>query len=87
MLALEAMARGRSVIAINQAAMPEIIENGVSGLLCDSAEWLGDQLATALQSPMISSTLGGAARIRVAERFSIGTCAQQIADEYRNACQ
>lgn len=74
---LEAMAMGKAVVASRTGAGPEIIEHGVSGLLCDPFDprSIADQLISALRNASFRQTLGSNARARIAEHFSADTVA------------
>jgi len=47
---IEALASGCPIIASNCASAPEIIENGITGFLCDSADISADSLVDAIQN-------------------------------------
>lgn len=70
--ALEAMASGRPAIATNVGGVPEMIEDGVTGLLVPPGdeEALSRALEQLLADPSAAASLGAAARRRVAERFT-----------------
>lgn len=70
--ALEAMACGKPVIASDNTALPELIEDGVTGILCktgdvaafaDACRRLGD-------NPELGSSMGNAGRQHVVEKLS-----------------
>jgi glycosyltransferase involved in cell wall biosynthesis len=67
----EAMASGRPVVATNQASGPELVEDGVSGLLADSANpvELAEKINILLDDRDLAKKLGANARQRVLERF------------------
>jgi len=69
---LEAMAMGVAVIATNAGGVPEIVEDGVSGLLYspgDSAQ-LTACIATLHRDPLLRERLASAGRARAAHDFS-----------------
>ncbi|MBC7790325.1 MAG: glycosyltransferase family 4 protein [Anaerolineae bacterium] len=78
----EAMASGCAVIASRVGAIPEIIEDGVSGLLVDAGDETG--IASALNRLILDSgerdRLGMNARKRVVERFSLARCVREHFD-------
>lgn len=80
----EAMASGMPVIATDHAGIPELVSDGVSGLLV--AEGKCDALAAAVQqllaAPARWAALGVAARAAVAAHFSQPQAAQQLLDCY-----
>lgn len=69
--ALEAMACGKPVIASNNSALPEIVADGVTGILCDTGDV--ESFSNACQllagNPELCSAMGRAGRQRVVERF------------------
>lgn len=69
---VEAMACGTPVIATRRGAMPELIEDGVTGVLIDRPEEAVDAIARA------GDLDRAACRARVAERFSV----ERMADDY-----
>lgn len=69
----EAMACGRPVVATRLASGPELVEDGVSGLLADPAspDELAAKIGYLLNNPARAEELGRAARARVLERFDL----------------
>jgi glycosyltransferase involved in cell wall biosynthesis len=72
LVVLEAMARGRAVVATPVGGTPEVVEDGETGLLVPPRD--PDALASAirrlLDDPGLRERMGEAGRQRVAERFS-----------------
>jgi glycosyltransferase involved in cell wall biosynthesis len=66
---LEAMAAGMPVVAANVGGIPDIVTNGVNGLLFESmdAGAAADRVCTVLRNPTMASEIGWAARNRAAE--------------------
>jgi len=73
MSALEANGYGRPVICSSRGGLPEIVENGVTGLIVDAQR--PDQLAQAIDAcvgrPGLVKTMGEAARKRAQDAFSL----------------
>jgi glycosyltransferase involved in cell wall biosynthesis len=74
---IEAMACGTPAIAVNRGSMPELIEDGVTGLLVASAE---DAVA---KLPKIETIDRAACRAAVAARFSVEAMADHYLQLYR----
>jgi glycosyltransferase involved in cell wall biosynthesis len=77
---MEAMASGRPVVTTRIAGVPELVDDGVSGLLV--APGNAGQLAAALErlatSPEEREEMGRAGRQKVVEEFDSETCAAQL---------
>ena len=75
----EAMAAGRAVVASRTGGIPELVEDGVSGLLVPPADPAA--LAKALDllgsRPDLRRKLGASARERAKQRFSLEQCARE----------
>ena len=71
-VAIEAMACGRPVVFMKTGPGPEIIEDGVSGLLCDtySPSDIAEKILCILDDPALGQRLGRNARERVLQKFS-----------------
>jgi L-malate glycosyltransferase len=75
----EAMAAGRAVVASRTGGIPEVVEDGVSGLLVPPGD--PEELARALDlladRPELRRQLGANARERAQRRFSLEQCARE----------
>ena len=80
---LEAMACARPVVASRTGGIPEVVEDGVSGILVTAgdADDLARALATLERDPERRRRLGEAARSR-AEAFDIGATVRALEDLY-----
>ncbi|MGH9554542.1 MAG: glycosyltransferase family 4 protein [Terriglobales bacterium] len=69
---LEAMARGKPVIATQVGGIPEMVENGVSGILVPPGDdqALANAMFSVVANPAKAAALGEAAQRRVAEQFT-----------------
>ncbi len=76
LVAIESMACGTPVIAWNRAAMPEIIEDGVSGYLINSVDELIKRIGE------IEQLSRSAVRKRVEEKFSARKMAEKYVELY-----
>jgi glycosyltransferase involved in cell wall biosynthesis len=77
---LEAMARRKPVIASAVGGIPEVISNGLDGLLVPPADpaALAEACIRLACSPALRSRLGEAGRATVEERFSLDAMVRQI---------
>jgi glycosyltransferase involved in cell wall biosynthesis len=84
---LEAMASGRPVIATAVGGLPEIVDDGVTGLLVPSRDprALASAVLCMIQCPELVSSMGQAARRRVAQEFSWERVAQETVKVYELA--
>jgi len=79
---IEAMVMAVPVVALGQAAVPEIVEDGVTGMVVEPGD--GQAFAEAVRSLVVDRELGRrmgeAGRARVLERFDVGVTTQQLVD-------
>ena len=84
MVALEAMERGRAVIASEVGGLPEIVDPGVTGLVVPRGD--ADALAAAIEelaaSPARAAAMGTAGRERALTQFSQERCTKRTAELY-----
>lgn len=87
MVALEAMERARPVIASAVGGLPEIVDDGRTGLLVPPGDV--DALAAAIRdltaSPARAAAMGAAGRARALEQFAQGRCTDRTLELYRTA--
>jgi glycosyltransferase involved in cell wall biosynthesis len=89
MVALEAMERGRAVIASDVGGLPEIVEEGTTGLLVPPADpvALAQAIAELAADPARAAELGSAGRRRALAAFSQDRCTDRIEELYRTALE
>lgn len=80
MTIIEAMAKGRAVVAPAITAIPEMIEHGISGLLYTpgQTEDLTAQLARLAAEPGLIGSMGAAGRARAEEMYSLRANVQRL---------
>lgn len=73
LVVLEAMSRGTPVVFTKFPPGPEVVEDGVTGLLADptSPKDFGEKISRILDDPELAGRLGRTAQDRVAERFTV----------------
>ena len=82
---IEAMSMEKPVIGTQTGGIPEIIENGVTGLLVPprSPEELAQAIIKILQNPEMARQMGMAGRKRAREHFSIEQYVSKIQEIYK----
>jgi glycosyltransferase involved in cell wall biosynthesis len=70
---LEAMQFGKPVIATNEGAIPEIIDDGVTGFLVekDSPGQIADKIQVLIANPALKNAMGQAGRKKYLEKYTI----------------
>lgn len=84
---VEAMSAGCATIATCGGAFPEIVENGVTGLVVERADpqALADAMARLCRDNDLRTRMAQSARRRARERFSWDHVAESLLREYRSA--
>ena len=87
MVALEAMERGRPVIASAVGGLPEIVQDGRSGLLVQPSDvgQLADAIRALAPNHARTSAFGDSGRARAVEEFSQERCTARTVELYRTA--
>lgn len=82
---IEAMAMGKSVVASETGPGPEVIEDGVSGLLCNPRDpvSIAEKIITLLMNADLRRQLGDQARSRVGSMFSTHVLIERNEGFYR----
>lgn len=81
---LEAMASGTPVVCSRLGGIPEIVDDGVTGLLVPpgDVDALHDGIATLLGDPQRAARMGARGRGRVVEELTWDRCAERCLDAY-----
>lgn len=81
---MEAMGIGVPVVSTRLSGIPELIEDGVSGLLVrpGDPEALAAAIRRLLRDPGAAVGFGGAGRARIAERYAAGNHAREMMDAW-----
>jgi len=89
MVALEAGERGRAAIVSDVGGLPEIVEDGRTGLVvpAEDVERLSAAIVELAGNPERVRAFGTAARQRAVESFSADAAADGVADLYRHLLQ
>lgn len=85
---LEAMSVGRPTIFSKTGPGPEVVEDGVSGLLCDpcDAKDIARCITTIFDDPQLAQRLGAAARARVLAGFDRRDWVERNVAFFENCC-
>jgi len=86
---LEALSTGRPLVVGRSGAGPEVVEDGVSGLLCDphDPKSIAYCVTTLLAAPALRERLGQGGRRRALERFSTEKLVVQNEQFYRGCIE
>ncbi len=81
---LDAMAAARPIVATTAGGIPEIVEDGLNGLLVPPRDHhaLADAIVRALKNPAMRQRMGDAGFARVKERFTVERMIEETAAVY-----
>jgi glycosyltransferase involved in cell wall biosynthesis len=82
---IEGMAAGKAVVATNGGGVPEIVQDGVTGLLVPmgDAEAMAQAIRILLRDPERRLRMGARGRDRVMQNFTIDITARKVEAVYR----
>jgi glycosyltransferase involved in cell wall biosynthesis len=85
---LEGLSMGKPVVASRTGPGPEVVEDGVSGLLCNPHDpaSIAEKITVLLADARLRLSLGRAARERVVGLFSVGALVERNEAFYRDSC-
>ncbi|MGH9682783.1 MAG: glycosyltransferase family 4 protein [Candidatus Acidiferrales bacterium] len=85
LVVLEAMSCGLPIVCTSEPPGPEMVEDGVNGLLADptSPHDFAEKIARLLDDPALAGRLAATAKRTVAERFSLDRCLDETEQFYR----
>jgi glycosyltransferase involved in cell wall biosynthesis len=80
------MAFGLPVVATKAGGLPEVVEDGVTGILVPpgDSKALGDALLRLLLDPDLRARMGQAGRERVRSEFTVDRIVSQTLDVYQS---
>jgi len=85
LVVLEAMAAGVPVVAVRSGGIDEVVEHGVTGLVCgEDPESVATALVQLADDPSLARRLGSRARRRASERYSRRLMARDLAVLYES---
>ncbi len=86
MVILEAWAKGRPVVANRIGALPELIDEGVNGLLTDpsSPQAMADAILTILQNPGLGASMGSQGHTKLVNQFDKAGWLSKISGLFRS---
>jgi glycosyltransferase involved in cell wall biosynthesis len=80
---IEAMAVGTPVVATPAGGIPDVIDDGRTGLLAHDADGLASAVQRLLDDPSLAARLAAAAQEEVRQRFDAAAVTRRIEDLYR----
>jgi glycosyltransferase involved in cell wall biosynthesis len=82
---LEAMARGKPVIATGVGGVHSVVKDGQTGLVVppSDSERLAERILELLRDPSLARRIGAAGRAVVREQFRVDRMVRETADLYR----
>jgi glycosyltransferase involved in cell wall biosynthesis len=83
---LEGMATGKALVVSKTGPGPEIVDDGVTGLLCDprDPDSIAEQIIRLLNDAPLRCRLGSAARQAAVQRYSLDKIVEQNLAYYRS---
>jgi glycosyltransferase involved in cell wall biosynthesis len=87
MALLQAMAGGLPVVSTAVGGVPEVVRDGVDGILCpvDDPDALARAFAILVGDPVVRTTMGRSARQRILDAYTIDHCVDGLLSSYEVA--
>ncbi len=84
---MEAMSTGLPVVSTNVSGIPELVEDGVNGILVEpeSPDALADALLRVIKDPLLADRLGSQGESTIRDRFDGDAMARQLAALFAKA--
>jgi glycosyltransferase involved in cell wall biosynthesis len=80
----EAMAMGIPVIASQRGMLPEIVDDGINGLVIeDTPENISSALVKLISNPDLRKEMGEKARVKALSEFSLSTFSKRVEEVYQ----
>jgi glycosyltransferase involved in cell wall biosynthesis len=86
---LEAMAAGVPPVVTQVGGMPEVVQQGKTGLIVPPGDVaaLADRISFLLGNPPVATKMGAAARDRILDQFTVDRMAAEYRAVYRRAAR
>lgn len=87
MALLQAMAAGLPAVATAVGGVPEVVRDGIDGLLCpvDDTDAFTDALAALAGDPFLRERMGRSARARILDGYTVDDCVDGLLVSYEEA--
>lgn len=87
MALLQAMSAGLPVVSTSVGGVPEVVRDGVDGILCpvDDTDAMARALATVAGDPVLRTAMGSSARQRILDGYTIDHCVDGLLTTYEEA--
>jgi glycosyltransferase involved in cell wall biosynthesis len=88
LVVIEAMAAGKAIIASGEAAIPDLVEDGATGIIvrCHAVDEIADTLEELLQASGLRAALGEAARNRYLKHYTAAHFERRLANTLWRIC-
>ena len=89
MVAVEAMALGKAVVATDVGGLPETVKDGITGILVppDDIDALAEAIYELLSNPQRRKTMGARARVEARQQYHPKEVAQRCIDVFEEVLE